>query len=97
MHFFQKSVELDPKNQETWKLPIFETYDALIKKDSNDVVAWVNKGNMYAYKKEIENAVKCYEKAFEIDPNDALARYNLGVALERSKDYEGFVFARYSK
>ena len=94
---FQKSIEIDPENQETWKLPIFECYDEITKNNKSDVAAWINKGNMYGYKKEEQNAIECYEKAFEIDPHNAPARYNLNIAIGKAKPYEHFVFVKPEK
>jgi tetratricopeptide (TPR) repeat protein len=39
------------------------------------------KGNEYYYKKEYNNAIQCFDKAVEIDPNNAYAWYNKGAVL----------------
>ena len=50
------------------------------KKDKED---WVYKGNNFYNNKNYEEAIKCYEKAAQLDPNYAYAFYSLGNALSR--------------
>jgi tetratricopeptide (TPR) repeat protein len=50
------------------------------------------KGNEHYYNKEYKEAMECYDKALEIDPNDASAWYNKGLALNKlqsTKSEEG--------
>jgi len=37
---------------------------------------------VYEYKKEPEKAIECYEKALQIDPTNALARFKWNQAFE---------------
>jgi tetratricopeptide (TPR) repeat protein len=40
------------------------------------------KANIYYYKEEYDEAIKCYDKVLEIDPNDIFALNNKGLALD---------------
>jgi len=44
-------------------------------------IDWGIKGLEFYEAKEYEKAIKCYEKAIELDPNNANAYYNCGIAL----------------
>ncbi|MEQ8189956.1 MAG: tetratricopeptide repeat protein [Candidatus Eremiobacterota bacterium] len=56
---------------------------------TNDFDAWNNKGNALYKLKKYEEAIKCYDKALEIDPDYAYAWFNKGNALNRlEKDEE---------
>jgi tetratricopeptide (TPR) repeat protein len=46
------------------------------------------KGNEHYYNKEYKEAMECYDKALGIDPNDASAWYNKGLALNKLKSTE---------
>jgi tetratricopeptide (TPR) repeat protein len=46
------------------------------------------KGNEYYYRKEYNNAIQCYDKALEIEPNDSKAWNNKGTALGQLGNYE---------
>jgi tetratricopeptide (TPR) repeat protein len=37
--------------------------------DPNDFDSWNEKGNVYYKLKKYDEAIKCYDKAIEIDPN----------------------------
>jgi len=58
--------------------------------ENKDTENWVTKGNKFFEANNYEEAIKCYEKAAQLDPNDASAFYNWGLALssqaEISKD-----------
>jgi tetratricopeptide (TPR) repeat protein len=51
-----------------------EQYEIVLK-DSNHIVAWYNKGNVLYNLGNYEEAIKCYDRALEINPNyvDALS------------------------
>ena len=49
--------------------------------DSNDVWGWRNKGGALYFLGKYDEAIKCYDKAIEIDPNDADVWNNKGLAL----------------
>ena len=66
-----------------------------IKNDSNDVNAYLNKGDIYLKQKDIINAKECYLKCYEIKSNFIEARtrlsmvyYKLAILSYNSKDYE---------
>ena len=43
---------------------------------------------MYSYNKEHGKAIKCYDKALEIDPKYALAWYNKGTTFAKLGNYK---------
>jgi Flp pilus assembly protein TadD len=43
---------------------------------------WFNKGIALAELDKLDEALKCFEKAIEIDPKDARAWSNKGIALD---------------
>jgi Flp pilus assembly protein TadD len=44
--------------------------------------AWSNKGVALFSQGKYDEAIKCYNEAIRLDPNDAAAWYNKGVALD---------------
>ena len=46
-----------------------------------DAKEWLNKGNEFAKRGNYPKAIEAYDKAVEIDPQNAKAWYNKGVAL----------------
>lgn len=51
-------------------------------------VTWFNKGVKFANLGQNENAIACYKKAIEIDPQFVEAWNNIGVILQSSGDYK---------
>lgn len=49
---------------------------------------YVNKGNLYMREGKRPDAVKVYREAVELNPYNAVARNNLGVALSLGRNYE---------
>jgi len=49
--------------------------------DFNDVWGWRNKGGALYFLGKYEEAIKCYDKAIEIDPNNSVVWNNKGLAL----------------
>ena len=47
----------------------------------DDAETWYNKGNVFSDLKNLDEAIKCYDKALEIQPNYVDAWYNKGLAL----------------
>lgn len=78
-------------------MPIFESYEKLLEKNPNDIVALINMGIMHGYKKEIDKAVECFEKVFQLDPYNASARHNLNIVLGKGKTYDSYAFAKREK
>jgi len=73
-----------------------QAYDAILKKNPQDVRALVNEGNAYYAAKEYDNAVEMFKKAIGINPNAVEAYFNLSVTLNEmllTKDSE----AEYNK
>ena len=60
---------------------------AMIQRDSNDVVAYHNRGDAYSLKGDIDRAISDYTKAIELNPNYAPAYNSRGRAYTRKGDY----------
>lgn len=56
------------------------------KKDAEKLVEL---GKFYYLNQKYDQAVEEYRKAVDMDPRNADARYNLGIALETINDLEG--------
>jgi Flp pilus assembly protein TadD len=57
------------------------------------VLARVSEGNCHLLGGRVDSAVVCYHRALELDPKEASAWLNLGVAYQLSGDKEGAVEA----
>jgi len=47
----------------------------------SSIAAWIKQGSELMNSEKYNEAIKAYEKAIEINPNDSDAWYNKGVAL----------------
>jgi tetratricopeptide (TPR) repeat protein len=57
-------------------------FDEVLKRDPLNVEAWIEKGNNLQYGSEkYDEAIQCYEKAIEIDPENFIALRHMGYAL----------------
>src|SRR5947207_14607264 len=64
------------------------TDGASLTEGNADEQEWTDKGNAAAQQGDYEGAVEAFEKAVEINPNDARARYNLALAQQYLGDSE---------
>ena len=65
-----------------------ESFDELIKIDSNKPIYYNNKANCFNYLKEYEKAIECVNKAIELNPNYANAYHNNANYLINLERYE---------
>ena len=56
--------------------------------DSNDVWGWRNKGGALYFLGKYTEAIKCYDKAIEIDPDNPVVWNNKGLALDSLGKYD---------
>ena len=56
--------------------------------DSNDVWGWRNKGGTLYFQGKYDEAIECYDKAIEIDPDSSVVWNNKGLALNALGKYE---------
>jgi len=56
--------------------------------DSNDVWGWRNKGGALYFLGKYDEAIECYDKAIEIDPNNSVVWNNKGLALNSLGKYD---------
>jgi tetratricopeptide (TPR) repeat protein len=68
-------------------------YQAVIKADSKNNLAYYNLGNLYRDQQNHQEAIKAYKKALEIKPDYISAMYNLAISTQTIEDYEGAVRA----
>lgn len=79
---YEKAINIAPDHAIRRKIPIIEIYKKVIDLNPDDVDLWINMGYVYEYKKEQNKAIDCFEKALEVDPTNALARYKFNKAYE---------------
>jgi Flp pilus assembly protein TadD len=60
-----------------------EDYNAALRIDPNDAMAYSSRGIAYHYKKDYRRARADYEKALQLDPNQTNARDNLESLRKR--------------
>lgn len=60
----------------------------LVVRHCHEVLAWNNLGVSYFNLDQDEKAMECYEKALEIEPNQAKTYSNIGLVYERRDDIE---------
>jgi len=71
-----------------------QNYDSQItmglfsRKPKGDAVDWYNKGVLYDNQGDTKNAMKCYDRVLEIDPNLAEAWYAKGALYDNQGDTE---------
>jgi tetratricopeptide (TPR) repeat protein len=62
------------------------------KMENENAEYWCNKGNEFCGAKNYEGATECYEKVIQLEPENATAFHNLGIAFynlaENKKDKE---------
>lgn len=54
----------------------------LARQDNAEAQEWTDKGNQAAEQGDYESAAEAFERAVEINPTDARARYNLALARQ---------------
>ena len=59
-----------------------QTMPILIFEDSQSSPLWKENGDVLSAQGQFEEAIKCYNEAIRLDPNDVAAWYNNGVALD---------------
>ena len=62
--------------------------EAAAARGENPVEVYSGLGHLRFEQQKWEEAERCYGKVMEADPNNAAARYNLGLALERQSKFE---------
>ena len=64
-----------------------ESYDKVLEINSNEFMAWANKGISLAQLKKYDNAIASLDKAVAINQNFSDAWYNKGIILSNIKKY----------
>ncbi|MBI3203270.1 MAG: tetratricopeptide repeat protein [Myxococcales bacterium] len=68
------------------------TGSVLTRKASDTAASAVNRGVDFAQGGDMESAVAAYRRALALEPKDAIAHYDLGLALERLGQFDAAIF-----
>lgn len=60
-----------------------QSINRALEMDSDDVAAWIGKGNILVHRGQLDEALFCFDKAIELNPNVAAAWQGKGKALQR--------------
>jgi len=74
IEYYEKAINLAPDHAIRKNIPLIKSYKKVLETKPDDINVWINMGYAYEYNKQYDEAVNCYEKALQIDPNNALAR-----------------------
>ena len=85
IEFYEKAINIAPDHAIRKKIPLIKSYKKVLEKKPDDVDLWINMGYAYEYNKQYDEAINCYEKALQIDPNNALARLKYFSIAENKK------------
>jgi tetratricopeptide (TPR) repeat protein len=61
------------------------------RQESAEAQEWTDKGNQAAEQGDYEEAVEAFERAVDMNPTDARARYNLALAQQYLGDSESAI------
>lgn len=75
IEYYEKAINLAPDHAIRKKIPLIKSYKKVLEVKPDNINLLINMGYAYEYNKQYDEAVNCYEKALQIDPNNALARY----------------------
>lgn len=69
------------------------TYSRRVSTSSQDAQRWFDRGLVWTYAYNHEEAITCFEKAIEADPNCAMAHWGIAYAIgpnynKRWEDFE---------
>ncbi|MCL4751814.1 MAG: tetratricopeptide repeat protein [Myxococcales bacterium] len=64
----------------------------LARERSETAPSLVNRGVELAQGGDLDRAISAYRRALQLEPRDAIAHYDLGLALQRKEDWEGAIF-----
>ncbi len=68
-----------------------EYYTVALRLEKRDPVLWVNRGTLLLQKGDPSTAALSFSKALSINPNSAVAHYNLGAAFDEMNRYDDAV------
>ena len=86
IEFYEKAINLAPDHAIRKNIPLIKSYKKVLEVQPDNVNLWINMGYAYEYRSQYDEAVNCYEKALQIDPNNALARYKWMEAHEEAHE-----------
>lgn len=89
---FERALELDPTNRCLDQLGNCEkalfSYEEVLKLDSTNVAALINKGAMLGRLERYEEALRAFDDAITLDPTDNVGWINKSVCLEKLGRHE---------
>jgi tetratricopeptide (TPR) repeat protein len=83
IEYYEKAINLAPDHAIRKKIPLIKSYKKVLEKKPDDIDLWINMGYAYEYNKQFDEAVNCYDRALQLDPNNPLARFKWHEAYEK--------------
>ena len=85
IEFYEKAINLAPDHAIRKDIPLIKSYKKVLELKPDDVGLWINMGYAYEFRKQYDEAVNCFEKALQLDPNNAIARYKFFSITENKE------------
>jgi tetratricopeptide (TPR) repeat protein len=82
---YDKILEIDPNNEDAFnkRTTVQEQLDKQLFEQKKSIDNWLNQGNNFFNQGKCNEAIECYYKALEIDPNNKVVQEGLKLANER--------------
>ncbi len=68
-----------------------EYYAVALRIERSDPLLWINAGTLHLKSANLSTAATHFSRALTLDPNSAMAHYNLGSTLKEMNKYEGAI------
>jgi tetratricopeptide (TPR) repeat protein len=92
IYCYDKALRINPKYADALRNKDLSLDKLREKDDSKDADAWLTKGNALYDSRKYEEAIKCYDKALELNPNYTGASYKKNLALDHLLEKDALRF-----